>query len=82
MWTTYPQCGNVDNSPTYPQRFPQVIHIAGARQRIGLSELSTFPHRPTTTTTSFKLIVRSSKSNHYPVLYRRGKTISFEVNAM
>lgn len=37
--------------------FHRVIHIGLARQRIGLGELSTFPHTPTTTTTSFKLIL-------------------------
>ena len=53
MWITFPQCGNVDNSSSYPQGYPQVIHIANTSYIIGLGELSTFPQGPTTTTTNY-----------------------------
>ena len=43
-------CGNVDKMW---KTFHRVIHIGFAIQGLGLGEFSTFPHTPTTTTTSF-----------------------------
>lgn len=41
--------------------FPQVFHIAQARYRLHLSELSTFPHIPTTVT-KFKFKISNSST--------------------
>ena len=49
-FSTLWKCGQI------VENFPHVIHIARTRQRIRLSELSTFPHRLLLLLLYFKLI--------------------------
>ena len=60
MWITFFNlCGNVEMWIT-AHFYPQVFHIDQARWRLRSTELSTFPHTPTTTT-KFKFKLRNSR---------------------